>query len=203
MGDFFQRKTTEKIRKFDLNAPRVRKTFYNTLNRDLYKEFVKENPDTKVTWEKFEYIIRTSTEVMVDIVCSHREGVDMLNSLGKLMIGACNKKKDKNYDWVLSSKHEKNVEHKNWESNKYLCKIFYSSFETKYKFPLINHWTFKPSRFFQRAASKAFRLNWNFFWKVPPLQKIGKLKEQGIRSIKMIKNEKKGKRMDFSDTQPI
>lgn len=203
MGDFFSRKETEAMRKPNLNAPRVRKTYKNTLDIELYERFVKENPDYNIDWETFKNIVKTSNQVIADMVIDHREGVDFPSALGKLMIGACDKKKDKNYDYAVSGQIGKEVQHRNWESNKYLCKIFYSSFETKYKFPLIDSWSFKPCRNLKRKCSQAFRKNWNMYMKIPSFQKIGYLaKMEGIKSIKIIKNEKKGSRMDFSDTQP-
>lgn len=204
MGQFFQRKQSDEVVKFDLKAPRVMNTYYSTLRDELYEEFKKKHPDSTVTKQDFKNIVKASNSAIAELVISHREGVDLPFGLGKLMIGSCEKKRDKNYNWLLSSKLGKAIEHKNWESNKYLCKIFYSKFETKYKFPLMGHWTFSPARTFQRKVSSAFKENWNMYIKVPKFQKISKAnKEQGIKSIKIIKNEKKGSRMDFSDTQPI
>lgn len=203
MGDFFPRKQTDEMKKPNLNAPRIRKTFKNTLDKELFQRFVEKYPDYNIDWKTFKNIINVSNGVISEMIVESREGVDLPYALGKLMIGACNKKKGKNYDYTTSSQIGKEAEHKNWESNRYLCKIFYSTFETKYKFPMMDNWCFKPCRELKRSCSRAFRKEWNKFMKVPSFQKIGYLsKLEGIKSIKIIKNEKKGSRMDFSDTQP-
>jgi hypothetical protein len=201
MGTFFKRKETDKISKVKLDAPRIRKKKYNCLNKELFEAYKKEN-NSSINYSDFSNIIETFNTALYREAITNREGVDLPFMLGKFIIGACDKKKDKNYDWKTSTEIGKDVNHKNWESNQYLCKIFYTNYETKYKFPLMRHWFFKPCRNFQREVSSAFKKNWNFYFKVPPFQKIGKLKQEGIRSIKIIRNEKKGKRMDLSDSQP-
>lgn len=203
MGTFFKPKEEDTVRKYSLEAPRVRKAYYNTLNKDLFKRFKEKYPEHKLTWVDFKKIITTSNEVITEMVISSRDGVDLPFMLGKIIIGACNKKKGKNYDWLLSSKYGKKIINKNWESNQYLCKIFFTKFGTTYKFPLMHYWSFNPAREFKRDVSKVFKLNWNFYWKVSSREKISAIeRNEGIKSIKINKNEKKGKRMDLSDSQP-
>lgn len=201
MGDFFKRKETSEFKKRVLNAPRVSKKKYNTLNKDLYKLFL-EKYKYEISWKEFKEIITKSNIIATDIIINNRDGFDLPFMLGKIIIATCNKKKDKNYNWKVSEEVGRDVFFKNWESNQYLCKIFYTNFGTKYKFPLMNFWSFRPSRDFKKKTSENYRKNWNFYWKIPPFQKIGRFLSDNIKSIKIDKNEKKGKRMDLSDTQP-
>ena len=134
----------------------------------------------------------------------NRAGVDMPVSLGRLLVGACDKKKRKNYDWYNSVKLGQDVYHKNWDCNQYLCKIFYTNYDTRFKFKFSNLWSFKACRLVSRKASKEFKKNWNFYTKISYNQRISKLckQEEGINSIKLSKYEKTSRRMDLSNTQP-
>jgi len=203
MGDFFLKSDGSRFKKPNLNAPRERKNNYKVLSLNLFKRFKEKYPDSTLSWKQFKLIISVGNTIYSEKVISNREGVDLPNMLGKLFIGSCQKKKGANYDFTTSGEIDTPVNHKNFESNRYLCKIFYTNFDTKYQLRLRKYWYFNAARSFKREVSKAYRENWNHYIKISPFQKISsQARREGIKSIKISKYERKGGRIDFSNTQP-
>lgn len=202
MGEFFQRKKDGTFAKPNLNAPRESKSRYNTLNVNLFKKFKEKFPDSELEYSDFKRIIETGNMIITEKVIENREGVDLPEMLGHLFIGSCPKKKEQQYDYINSREYNMPVNHKNFESNQYLAKIFYSSFQTNYQFRLRKYWYFSAVRTFKRAVSRAFRQNWNMYIKISPFKKISyQIKQLGVRTIKLEKHERKSGRIDFSDSQ--
>lgn len=191
----------EGYKKPDVKGPRFGRTRLNILNMDLYKRFKKDNPGIDISYEDYKKIILAFNEKIVERVISHRDGVEFPDQLGYLFIGTC-PKIPVIVDPVTSSEYNKKINFKNWDSNQYVCKIFYSNYGTKYKFRNREMWYFVPCRIFKRTVSANFAKNWNSYIKVSPISKVSTLfKRQGITAIKVKKHDY-SRRVDFSDTQP-
>ena len=91
---------------------------------------------------------------------SHDHGVELPESLGYLFIGSCPPSKKVNVDYALSKKYGKVIENKNWDTNGYVGKIFYTNYSPKYKFKTRELWQFNAIRQFRRAVSKIYPTNW-------------------------------------------
>lgn len=202
MGQFFKRKTDGTFAKPNLNAPRERNERFMVLNKSVFEKYKKKYPDSKLSYAQFKNIVEIGNQIIVYNVINNRDGVDLPEMLGHLFIGACPKKKEQQYDYVTARENNMPINHKNFDSNQYLCKIFYSNYETKYQFRLRKYWYFSACRSFKRAVSKAFTEDWNRYIKISPFKKIShQIKQLGIRTIKIEKHERKGGRVDLSDSQ--
>jgi len=188
----------------DIKAPRFRRQRLSVLNPELFKKFRQENPGIDIDFKTFKRIILSFNRKVRDMVIEHRDGVELPEQIGYLFIGTCPRKsKTLNTDPLLSAENEKNINYKNWDSNQYVCKIFYSNYGTKYRFANRHLWFFTPCRTFKRSVSKAYRVNWNKYIKISPISKISSFfRSQGIKTIKVQKYDYKNRRVDFSGTQP-
>lgn len=200
MGFFTKR---EGYKKPDLNAPRFRRDKLSVLSLDLYKRFMKSKYKVDVDYETYKKIVRNFNSKIREKVISHRDGVEFPEQLGFLFIGTCPKSKQDLIDVLNSAKLDKKIKHKNWESNQYVCKIFYSNFSSKYKFANRELWYFVGNRKFKRSVSAAFPDNWNKYIKVSPISKVSEFfKKQGVKAIKVQKHDRTRGGIDFSNTQP-
>lgn len=200
MGFYAKR---EGYKKPDVHAPRFRRKWLNILTTDLFKKFQEKNPSIDIDYKTYKSIILSFNRKIREKVLEHRDGVELPEQLGYIFIGTCPKATKPPIDAVLSSEYDKKISFKNWESNQYLAKIFYSNYGTKYRFSNRNLWYFIPSRKFKRSLSSIYADNWNRFIKVSPISKVSNFfRSQNIKSIKVKKHDYNNRRMDFSDTQP-
>lgn len=153
----------------DLNAPRHRKSRCMILDEDgiFIKEFVTKFPKYKGKSKKeLLEIIKTFNSLLWNDAINIRDGVELPEGLGTIFIGTCRPSKRYNQNNNLSIKLNSRVGHRNFESDNYTCKIFYSNFTSKYKFSFRELWSFEPCRDFKRNTSKAYVLNWKKYLQV-------------------------------------
>jgi len=145
------------FKKSDLNAPRFRSKSMNILNKELYDKFIEKYPQHKnLEIKKFKNIIKTFNGNLWKGVIDNREGIELPESLGYIFIGTCDKPDKINPNYKDSIKYGKLVTHRNWESDNYLAKIFYTNYSLKYRFKKRELWKFNPVRQFSRKVSKTY-----------------------------------------------
>ena len=172
----------------DLNAPRFRKDNFNIFSD---KEF-KKNLNTLKLSKKYNIIemkniIKTFNETVWENVIDNRDGVKLPENLGILFVGTCQpKRKSKNVDFKSTVDYNKVIQHRNWESDDYLAKIFCTTFHNKRSVKNRELWSFKASRNFSRSVSKAYPSNWNMYHKIDPNKQISYLFE--MAKIELTKN---------------
>ena len=109
-------------------------------------------------------------------VIKNRDGVEFPEGLGFLFIGTCRPiKKNPRLDYVTSFKHNQRLKERNFESDNYVAKIFYTNYANKYKFRNRELWQFKGERDFTRTVSEHYPLNWKLYIQVENFQRINKL----------------------------
>jgi hypothetical protein len=108
-------------------------------------------------------------------VIERRDGVELPEQLGYLFIGTCPKKVSDNPDMVKSQQYGRLIQNQNWESDQYVAKIFYTNFETKYRFAFHEMWGFQAIRDFKRTVAKTYPTEWKKYVVVDNLQKVSKL----------------------------
>jgi len=146
----------------DLNAPRFRAKSKKVLTKDLYKNFLVKYPTYNISYESFKEIIITFNTKVCDKVIENREGVELLEGLGILIIGAFkNTGKRLNVDYKASVKYGTLIQHRNLNSNGFSCKIFFTNYTIKFKLKNRSFWKFKPHRNFKRKVSREFSENYN------------------------------------------
>jgi hypothetical protein len=122
----------------DLNAPRFRPSKHVVLTKKLYKKFLEAYPDHDISYEMFKP-----------------------ENLGYVFLASCEKPKKQNIDIAKSKKYGVIANHKNWDSDNKLLKIFFVNKNSHRGLTYKGLWAFKPIRNFKRTASKAFIENWN------------------------------------------
>ena len=165
----------KQYKKPDLNAPRYRPTKLNLTNVDFYNRFIQDNPKhNQLTINQFKDVIKTFNGKIWEAVINERDGVQLPEQLGYIFIGSCPRKKS-NVDYKKSEEYGVVLQNQNWESDQYLAKIFYTNFETKYRFKNHELWGFKGLRDFTRAVGKAYPKQWKKYVEVDNKLKISRL----------------------------
>ena len=203
MGDFFQKTPREKVKISDPRGPRCRTPRHVTINREVYDKYLEQNPNSKLTFTEFKQICLRGNTLYRQAIMKNREGIELPERMGRMFIGAYEKGKDKPYyDWAVLRKKKVAYSHKNWESDRYVCKLFYTNFGNQNKYQLRQYWYFNGCRKATEETSKNFRENWNFYVKIPRFQKMSELDKLEFRTIKITHHEPNSGRVDFTDTQP-
>lgn len=165
----------KEYKKPDLNAPRYRPKKLNLTNVDFYKRFIEENPKySNLTLQEFKQIIHVFNGKIWKGVIDLRDGVQLPEQLGYLFIGSCPRKKS-NVDYDKSRKYGVVLQHQNWESDQYSAKIFYTNYETKYRFRNHDLWGFKGVRDFTRSVGKTYPQEWKKYIQVDNLIRVSRL----------------------------
>lgn len=171
----------------DLTAPRFRPKKQNLLNKNFHKKLVDKNPKLKdVTLDQVKDVVKLFNGKIWKSVIEHRDGIDLPESLGKIFIGSV-KKKGGAVDYKKSKELGYTVTHRNWESDDNLAKIFYTTFESKYKFNFHQLWGFTGVRDFKRDLASTYQSDWKKYISVAPDQKVSRLFRKQIYKDKLQK----------------
>mgnify|MGYP000848831960 CR=1 FL=1 len=185
-----------KIKKPNLNAPRYRVERTTLLDESFFRKFRRQFPKYKeLSDSSLREIIETYNELLWNAVINTRDGVEFPETLGYVFIGTCPSPKKFNVDYRLSTEVEQRVRHRNFESDNYLAKIFYTNFAIKYKFQHRDLWQFEANRKFSRAVSASYPDNWKMYLQVDNMKSISKIfhkskqKEWAIKNTPVITEE--------------
>lgn len=175
------------FKKPDLSAPRYRPKKLNLTNFNFYQKFIEDYPKySSLTINQFKDIIKTFNGKIWETVIKERDGVQLPEQLGYIFIGSCPRKKS-NVDFYKSKNYGVVLQNQNWESDQYTAKIFYTNFETKYRFKNHELWGFKGVRDFTRTVGQTYPKEWKKYVQVDNLMKISKLFR--IQKFKHMKTE--------------
>lgn len=173
------------FKKPNLNAPRFRPTVLSLLNKELFDKFIDEYPEYKdvIDCDTFKNIINTFDRNITKTVINNRDGVELPESLGFLFIGSCAppKKKRTNVNYGESIKQNTLVINRNFGSDSFLCKIFYTNCTSKYRFLHREVWQFEASKEFSKAVSDNYKLNWKTYIQVENNLKISQLYKTKVK----------------------
>jgi hypothetical protein len=161
----------------DLNAPRYRRSAEGTLNKPFLAALREAVPQARgfSDAELKDFIVAFNTQLWQTAI-DERDGVELPESLGHLFIGTCpGKRRSANVDYKKSAEYLQLVQHRNWESDDFLCKIFYTNHSTRYRFRHHELWGFTAAREFRRSASRAYPEKWKQYVEVDPRVKISAL----------------------------
>jgi hypothetical protein len=132
---------------------------------------------------QFKEIIATFNGKIWKTVVSDRDGVQLPEQLGYLFIGSCPRKKN-NVDFDKSKKYGVVLQNQNWESDQYTAKIFYTNYETKYRFKNHELWGFKGVRDFTRMVGQTYPTEWKKYIQMDNLVKASRLFRKHKTEIK-------------------
>jgi hypothetical protein len=160
----------------DLHAPRYRRSIVDVLNKEFYSSFRARFPEyVSMSDREIKTKVALINGAIWNVAIEEREGVELPNGLGYIFIGSCSKKKSDNTDYKTSKQYQKQIQHRNWESDGYIAKIFYTNYEQKYRFKFHELWGFKAVRQFKRTVSRVYPSKWNFYLMVDNFLRISKL----------------------------
>lgn len=166
----------KEFKKPDLTAPRYRPKKLNLTNTEFYNKFIEDNPKyASLTIQQFKNIIKTFNGLIWEGVIEERDGVQLPEQLGYIFIGSCPRKVTDNVDYNKSLHYGVKLQNRNWESDQYVAKIFYTNFETKYRFKNHDLWGFSGLRDFKRSVAKAYPQEWKKYVQVDNKLKISRL----------------------------
>jgi hypothetical protein len=171
------------IKKPDLNAPRFRPTRHKVLDADFLKRFKKKFPQyNDIPDSKLREIVGVHNELLWKTAITERNGAEFPEGLGYLFIGSCKSPKKFNHNFALSLEEGVSLRHKNFESDNFLAKIFYTNYANKYQFQNSELWRFKGIRDFTRAVAQAYPENWKMYVQVDSTVHISKMFKKKRRS---------------------
>jgi hypothetical protein len=84
----------------------------------------------------------------------------------------------------MSQEYMQTIQHRNWESDNYLAKIFFTTFGNKFRYKNNELWGFEPHRDFKRTLAKVYPLKWKQYVEVDPHLKISNIYRTKLYNIK-------------------
>lgn len=186
-------------KKPDLKAPRFRQEVFGTVNKHFYQYIRKELPHlAHLSDKQFRDIIHECNGTIWQHVIDNRDGVELPEQLGSIFIGTCQPRIRKSMNYFESNKHERVLGYRNWESDSYLAKIFYTNYSSKYRFKNHDLWSFEPIRQFKRAVAKSYPENWKTYIQVDHTLKISALFRKA-KAREYFKAEQQQKLQEYND----
>lgn len=166
----------EKINKPNLNGPRFREKRISILTRKKLEMFKDQHPEySNMTLKQFKSIIMTFNSFLAQGVIDNRDGIELPQGLGFIFMASCPATKKQNIDYKKSFNYGIKTNHKNWDSDNKLLKIFYTNSNTKYPFTNKQVWSFKAVKQFRKNASESYKNNWAKYIEVYPTDKISQM----------------------------
>lgn len=169
--------TANSYKKPDLNSPRFKSKRDTIITNIFYDQFKEKYPQyAHIPNNQLGTIIKAYNTTLWKEVVESRDGTELPESLGYLFIGSCPRiKKLTNTDKATSEKLGIQVPHRNFESDSFIAKIFYTNFANKYKFHAREMWTFVALRPFKRTVAKTYPVEWKKYVQVDSTKHIWKL----------------------------
>ena len=175
-------------RKLDLNAPRFRRIAEGTLNKQFIDAIKEKLPSAKdLSAKDIKNIVTTFNGVLWQHVVDNRDGAEIPEQIGHLFIGTCPPKKKKNVDYRATLEYMKVIQHRNWESDQHLAKIFFTTVGTKYRFRHNELWGFVPTREFKRTVGRTYPELWKMYVEVDPNLKMKSIYQKMNYKIVQVK----------------
>lgn len=169
--------------KVNRKGPRFRAPRLNTVSSDWLSEIADSEDCLVKDVVKIKQIIIEANKAIADTIIDFRDGIELPEQLGYMFLGTCQPKIRKNVDFKLTDNYLKVIQHRNWESDNYLAKIFYTNYETKYKFKFHQLWGFKACREFTKNVGKTYPENWKKYIQVDHTLKISRLYRKYIAEV--------------------
>jgi hypothetical protein len=167
--------------KRNLNGPRHRVKRFNSTNKELLSEIATSSLVKDP--EKVLEIIVEMNRAIADTVINTRDGIELPNQLGCMFLGTCQPKIRKNVDFKTTDNYLKVIQHRNWESDNYLAKIFYTNYSSKYKFKFHELWGFKGCREFTRKVGAEYPKNWKMYIQVDHSLHVSRLYRNYLKDV--------------------
>jgi len=167
---------SNQYREPDRKAPRYRINRLLLLNQDLYERFIEKFPEHKgLSPEDFKKIVKVMNRKIYENAVESRDGTELPEGLGYVFVGTCPPRKKPVEDPIASMKYGRKISFRNFESDNYVAKIFYTNFASKYRFKDREIWKFVAYRGFKNLVSSTYAENWKKYLQVDNMQKVSKV----------------------------
>lgn len=174
----------------DVKGPRFRQKGISIVDNTFLKEFKEKYPKYKdLTVPEINKIMKKYNETVWKEVIENRDGVQLPEGVGILFIATCKNPLRQNIDFAKSKKYGVTVTNKNWETDGRLAKIFYTNYNTSFRFQNRECWGFIACREFKRTVAKVYPENWNLYVQVEPTKKLRDKYKKKVYSEKMNKEK--------------
>jgi hypothetical protein len=133
---------------------------FKFINKDLYKSFKKEHPKYKdLSYSEFLNITSLINEGVSNEVIENRNGCELANRLGLLIVASV-KKKGSAIDMKYFSETGEKRKILNEDTGGYSCKLLYTNYKNKYSFTDKYVWSFNFNFRNKRNLSNHYKENW-------------------------------------------
>jgi hypothetical protein len=143
---------------------RHRKPSNDVIDDVFIERFIKKHPQYKgkVTRRSLQHIIKTFHNLIIQETITNRNGVELLNTMGLIILYACeyNKLPTRNIDFQHFLKTGEKKRFSNLHTDNKLLKIKYTNDHLSHTIAHRSIWKFQPCRIFARAASADFKQNY-------------------------------------------
>jgi hypothetical protein len=167
----------------NLKGPRFRNKMLQTTSDEWLTEIVNSSDCLVKDKNVVKTIIVDTNKAIADLIIELRDGVELPEQLGHMFLGTCQPKIRKNVDFKTTDNYLKVIQHRNWESDNYLAKIFYTNYSSKYKFKFHELWGFKGCREFTRKVGKTYPENWKKYIQVDYSLKVSRLYRNYLKDV--------------------
>lgn len=171
--------------KVNRKGPRFKAPRFNSLSPEVLQKLAKRHDCLVKDTKKIKEIIVAANKAIANTVIDFRDGIELPDQLGHLFLGTCQPKVRKNVDFKTTENFRKVIQHRNWESDNYLAKIFYTNYGTKYKFKFHEIWGFKACRDFTSHVGRTYPENWKKYIQVDHTLKVSKLYRKYMHEVRM------------------
>lgn len=169
----------------DVKAPRFRKNSVHTATLETAAQIKKDVFACRsMSLAQIKNILIEYNKELVDTIINKRDGVEIPMQIGHMFVGTCPMTKRKNVNYKMSQEYMQTIQHRNWESDNYLAKIFFTTFGNKFRYKNNELWGFEPHRDFKRTLAKVYPLKWKQYVEVDPHLKISNIYRTKLYNIK-------------------
>ena len=181
---------TNVFNKPDRKAKRYRKKTHVVVIYHVMVAIRKKFPQYKhkVTEKDCRYIISNFCTYMKNKVLENRDGVELPEGLGYIMLTSYKSKK-KLINKGESEKHQIKIYQTNLEIDGFKAKVMYTNDKMKYTLLNRDMWRFNGARSFRIDVSSTFRKNWKKFIQLEMGKKICRKIERNIRYVPLFDPE--------------
>lgn len=149
------------FKKPNLKGPRFRKDEYHVFRKDLFDRFKEKYPQHSITFDKFESTITNHSGKMWKEAIDSRDGILLPEGIGTVFVISTKITRKKNVNIQASVLANREILHRNWNTDGYVAKITFTSFLNR-SFNTVDTglWFFRGHRDFKRSVAKEYPKDW-------------------------------------------
>lgn len=157
----------------DLHARRYRRPAAGTVNAAMFAHLRSQIPAlVQVSDPALRKLLRDVNQTLWETMIQHPDGVELPSETGHLFLAACPARRADSIDYKASQALKQLVRQRNFESDGFLAKIFFSTTETRYLWKHHELWGFAACKNFRHAVGQQFPRQWQMYARIEPDKKL-------------------------------